>query len=184
MAGVLAAVGSFFGGGAGIAAGAGGALSAGSSFLAGAGVLGGLGGLDQLIGGGGGGLSALLGAGGGGGGGGMGGGPMGIANIISGLYGFDQSRKLQKSMRPPNPGDVTKTPGYEAGLEAVQRSMGAQGYQGSGNMMAALQKYGGDAYNQHWQNSMGSAQGQMPALLGQLSSLGLFTSGLKKLFPG
>ena len=38
-------------------------------------------------------------------------------------------------------------PGYEAGLDAVTRKMASQGYLGSGNMMAALQKYGGDFFN-------------------------------------
>ncbi len=46
-----------------------------------------------------------------------------------------------------DPSSITTMPGYEAGLEAVQRSMAAQGYVGSGNMMAALSKYGGDFYN-------------------------------------
>ncbi len=47
-----------------------------------------------------------------------------------------------------NPSSLTSTPGYEAGMQAVQRSLAAQGYQGSGNMAAALSKYGGDFYNQ------------------------------------
>lgn len=44
--------------------------------------------------------------------------------------------------------DVSTLPGYKAGEQAVQRSMAAQGYTGSGNMAVALQKYGGDFYNQ------------------------------------
>ena len=47
-----------------------------------------------------------------------------------------------------NPSLLTQQPGYQAGMQAVQRSMAAQGYTGSGNMMAALSKYGGDFYNQ------------------------------------
>lgn len=43
--------------------------------------------------------------------------------------------------------DISTMPGYKAGEQAVQRSMAAQGYQGSGNMMAALQQYGGNFYN-------------------------------------
>lgn len=46
-----------------------------------------------------------------------------------------------------DPSATYALPGYQAGLESVQRSMAAQGYTGSGNMMAALQKYGGDFYN-------------------------------------
>ncbi len=53
--------------------------------------------------------------------------------------------QLQGLLRDPS--SITKMPGYQAGLEAVQRSLGSQGYQGSGNMMAALSKYGGDFYN-------------------------------------
>lgn len=51
----------------------------------------------------------------------------------------------------PNPGDITSIPGYQAGLEAVQRAGAAQGFTGSGNMMVALQKYGGDFYNKERQ---------------------------------
>jgi hypothetical protein len=43
--------------------------------------------------------------------------------------------------------DVTSIPGYQAGLEAVQRAGAAQGFTGSGNMMKALQDYGGNFYN-------------------------------------
>ena len=45
-----------------------------------------------------------------------------------------------------DPSFITKLPGYEAGLQAVQRSMAANGYLGSGNMMLALQNYGQKAY--------------------------------------
>jgi len=46
-----------------------------------------------------------------------------------------------------NPSSITKDPGYEAGMQAVQRSMASQGYNGSGNMAMAMAKYGGDFYN-------------------------------------
>lgn len=46
-----------------------------------------------------------------------------------------------------DPSSMTKLPGWEAGLEAVQRSGAANGYLDSGNMMIGLQKYGGDFYN-------------------------------------
>jgi hypothetical protein len=86
--------------------------------------------------------------------------------MISGLYGFDQSKKLQKQASAPG---MTA-----AGLQAVQRSMAAQGYQGSGNMAAALERYGA-------QTNVPNVPGVQAGLTGQLSSLGLLTSGIPKL---
>lgn len=55
----------------------------------------------------------------------------------------------QLSALNANPGGVLPTlPGYQAGMTAVERSMAANGYLGSGNMMAALQQYGGNAFQQ------------------------------------
>ena len=54
----------------------------------------------------------------------------------------------QLSQLMADPSLLTKTPGYEAGIQAVERSMASQGYGGSGNMAAALQQYGGNAYQQ------------------------------------
>lgn len=56
-----------------------------------------------------------------------------------------------------NPSSITNLPGYQAGLQAVQRSLAAQGYSGSGNMMAALQGYGANIYNQQVQTLSGLA---------------------------
>lgn len=129
-------------------------------------------------------------------------GPLGSAlNIGSGLYGLYKSDQLRKmaelaSRRADtwgenggrglaagqlqtlltDPSSITKMPGYNAGLEAVQRAMAAQGYGGgagpgnvSGNMLAALQQYGGNFYNQALQNLAGlSGATQNPASAGQL----------------
>lgn len=83
-----------------------------------------------------------------------------------GLYQGAQLNKEAKAMQDPyaaqrgqyanqlsalnaNPGAVLPTlPGYQAGLSAIERSMAANGYLGSGNMMAALQQYGGNAFQQ------------------------------------
>lgn len=96
--------------------------------------------------------------------------PMSIFDVGRGVYGLTQANKQKKlaqslaSSADPwgayrgdaaarlnalskDPSSITTTPGYAAGLEAVQRSLAAQGYQGSGNMMAALHKYGGDFYD-------------------------------------
>lgn len=88
---------------------------------------------------------------------------LGMMQILSSLYGMQQSRKLSKEASAQS---VSK-----AGLQSVMRSMASQGYQGSGNMMAALSKYGADAY--------GSNMQQKQASLGNtMSGLGLLTAGL------
>lgn len=61
-------------------------------------------------------------------------------------YRGEYAQQMQRLMR--DPGSIVSAPGYQAGLQGVMRSMAAQGYQGSGNMMAALQDYSGDFYNQ------------------------------------
>lgn len=99
-------------------------------------------------------------------------------SIGSGLYGLSQASQLQRTaqqaaqMQDPfgpyrsqyanqlsylmaNPTSVSSLPGYQAGLDAVMRSQAAGGYLGSGNMMAALQQYGGNFYQQQLQNLMG-----------------------------
>lgn len=93
-----------------------------------------------------------------------------IMNIGSGLHGMYQSNKMMDlakqaaqmqdpfgAQRPQyqqklsalyaDPSSITTMPGYQAGLDAVERKMASQGYLGSGNMMAALQKYGGDFFD-------------------------------------
>jgi hypothetical protein len=85
---------------------------------------------------------------------------MNMAKMFAGLYGLQQSSKLGKMATQPN----------LAGEQAVQRSMAAQGYQGSGNMMSALSQYGING-------SQAAASAGMGPLIGQLSSLGLLTSG-------
>lgn len=110
------------------------------------------------------------------------GGPMQAGwNIFSGLQGIGQSRQLadlasraseradpfgpyragyaqQLAALSANPSLITKQPGYAAGLEAVRRSLAAQGYQGSGNMMAALSQYG--------QKFLGDEQNRLATLAG------------------
>ena len=102
---------------------------------------------------GGGGLASLLSGGGSGGG-------MNLAKMLAGLYGFSQSQKLSKMATQPN----------LMGEQAIQRSMGAQGYQGSGNMAMALGQYGING-------SQGAATAGAAPLMGELGSLGLLTSG-------
>lgn len=91
--------------------------------------------------------------------------PGNVANILQGISGIAQSRNMQDRARQADPfaqyreqygqrlqrlaedpSMIENEPGYQAGLRAVQRSMAAQGYTGSGNMMAAIAKYGQDFY--------------------------------------
>jgi hypothetical protein len=46
-----------------------------------------------------------------------------------------------------DPSRLTSTPGYQAGIQAIERRLASQGYLGSGNMMMALSNYGGEAFN-------------------------------------
>lgn len=120
-----------------------------------------------------------------------------LMSLGSGLYGMEQSQQQQELMKQlaaqgnyggqyasqlsnlmKNPSSITSQPGYEAGMEAVQRSMAAQGYQGSGNMAAALQKYGGDFFNNQVSQLQGLAQGanQSTAAALQGSQIGTQTA--------
>lgn len=94
-------------------------------------------------------------------------------DLVSGIYGLKKSRDLENlaaqaanpvvvdpfgygprnqyaselSALRADPTRIESLPGYKAGLNAVERKMASQGYLGSGNMMAALQQYGGQAYD-------------------------------------
>lgn len=143
-----------------------GAAAGGASAFPGAGYLGGLG--ETFTGtGANSGLSGLFGGGASSGLGSLFGGLSssqvgGVGDLLRGGFGVYQANQLRQAAQPSavnqsaqaqlealmaNPSGVTNLPGYGAGLEAVQRGMAAGGYRGSGNMAAALQKYGGDFYN-------------------------------------
>jgi hypothetical protein len=101
----------------------------------------------------------------------------GVGSIYSGIQAQEQAKKLQEmaqqemtqnnanrttdAMDPyragyaaqlqglmNDPSSIASTPGYSAGLQAINRSLAAQGFTGSGNAQAALAKYGGDFYGQ------------------------------------
>lgn len=124
-------------------------------------------------------LMSMLGMGGGtaggtaGGAGGFGGlgTMMGLSNLANAGVGMYQANQLQQASQAAdpwakyraqygdqlnalmqNPNQVQNIPGYQAGLQAVERSLASQGYQGSGNMMNALANYGGQFYQQQLQN--------------------------------
>lgn len=141
----------------------------------------------------------------------------GAWNVYSGIQGMNNSDKLGKmaesmagradpfaQYRPEfaaqlaglmrDPSKVTSMPGYQAGLEAVQRSMASQGYTGSGNMMAELAKYGGNFFGQEVNRLAGLSganvnpatsasmytDSMMNSMMGQMSSMGLIGGGLRQ----
>lgn len=85
------------------------------------------------------------------------------ASIISGIYGMSLADDAQERSDPfgpyrgqyaaqmqaleANPGLITSRPGYNAGLEAVQRQVQSKGYLGSGNHSAALMEYSGGFFD-------------------------------------
>lgn len=152
-----------------------------------------------------------------------GGGPLStISNIGSGIYGMYQSNQMKQlaeeaaRMQDPfgaqraqyanklsalyaNPSSITGMPGYQAGLDAVERKMASQGYLGSGNMMTALHQYGGDFFDKEVARLSNLAGAQFAPsggnallagniagnnLMGQsLASLGYGVRGLEGMFP-
>ena len=85
------------------------------------------------------------------------------ASIISGIYGMSLADDAQERSDPfgpyrgqyaaqmqaleANPSLITSRPGYNAGLEAVQRQMQSKGYLGSGNHAASLMEYSGGFFD-------------------------------------
>lgn len=101
--------------------------------------------------------------------------------IYGGLQGLAQANRLRQLSKLPS-SDVTKLPGYEAGLDAVRRSMAAQGFAGSGNMATAMLRYGGDAYDKAVQQRILASQAGAGPAYGTASSLALLSSGLRGAF--
>lgn len=73
--------------------------------------------------------------------------------------------------------DVTSIPGYQAGLDAVQRAGASQGFTGSGNMMKALQDYGGNFFNQEASRLAGLAGANVTPGNGFATAAGLIGAG-------
>lgn len=137
--------------------------------------------------------------------------PLSIAQGAYGLYNSNRLKQLaaeQALKADPNsayrasyaarlnslstdPSSIFSTPGYAAGEQAVQRTMAAQGYTGSGNARIAMQKYGGDFYNQEMQRLMtlsGGNAGQTVApalnLAGNESAINLAGQSLNSIGYG
>ena len=91
-------------------------------------------------------------------------------------YRAQAAQQLQALQADPS--SVTSAPGYQAGMDAVQRSMAANGYLGSGNMMAAMSQYGQNAYQQQFNNlSSLSGAGQSPAIAAEVGLQGYANAG-------
>lgn len=88
-----------------------------------------------------------------------------IMQLASGGYGLLNAMQLGRMATRPN----------KLGQQAVMRSMASQGYQGSGNMMAALSQYGING-------SQAAASAGMGPLVGAMSSLGLISGGIQGMF--
>lgn len=85
-------------------------------------------------------------------------------DVLSGLYGMNLASNARQASDPfapyrddyakklleleNNPNLITRLPGWQAGLEAIQRQMGSQGYLNSGNHSAVLSRYAGEFTNQ------------------------------------
>lgn len=123
-----------------------------------------------------------------------------LLSIGSGLYALQQAEALKKASDPfgqyrgqygeqlaaleRNPASITTRPGYQAGLQAVQRAGAAQGYNGSGNMAASLAKYGGDFYQQEAARLAYLAGGSQTPGAGQYAGAQLAGQGLASIGYG
>lgn len=135
------------------------------------------------------------------GGGGAFGNALSIGSGLYGLYNSEQQKRLAKQIMSRSdpfassrgmygdrlnalmgdPSSITSVPGYAAGLQAVERRMASQGFNGSGNMITALSKYGGDFYNQEVQrletlSGANAAPGAGSSVGGQVFSGGVDTA--------
>lgn len=126
------------------------------------------------------------------------GGARSAVDIISGLYGLKLAGDAREASDPfgqyrgaygaqlaaleANPSSLVGRPGYQAGMEAIQRNNAARGYAGSGNEMAIMSRYGGEFFNAEVNRLAGLAganvapgAGQFPAA--QLAGQGLASIG-------
>lgn len=110
----------------------------------------------------------------------------GEINLATGALGLLRAQQVQRASDPfgkyreqyasqlqaleANPGSITTRPGYQAGLQAVQRAGAAQGYTGSGNMAASLAGYGQNFFAQ--QQQLLASLGGAGAPVGQGAAVG------------
>jgi hypothetical protein len=58
-------------------------------------------------------------------------------------YFADRLMELER-----NPGLITQRPGYQAGVQTINRELASKGYYGGGNNAVGLSRFAGDFYNQ------------------------------------
>mgnify|MGYP003645277105 CR=1 FL=1 len=119
--------------------------------------------------------------------------------VGTGLYAMWKAKQMAKLGAPTgaqtaargnmealmrDPSSMVNMPGYKAGEQAVTRSMAANGYLGSGNMMAELQNYGGGFYNDTLRTMGGLAQPTPDQLQYNMGSTQLTGQGLQSLLYG
>lgn len=126
-----------------------------------------------------------------------------VGSSLYGLYNAEQLRKQAAGADPfgasragysnqlqqleQNPASITSDPSYQARMQAVQRSMAAQGYQGSGNMAVAAANAGGAGYNDRVNslaNLAGANIGPGPGLQGTAMANALSGQALASLGYG
>lgn len=87
-----------------------------------------------------------------------------LLNAGSGIYGMKLAGDAREASDPfaqyrpgygaalanleSNPSQIQTRPGFQAGIEAINRNAASRGYGGSGNQVGALMRYSGDFYNQ------------------------------------
>lgn len=90
-----------------------------------------------------------------------------------------------------NPSTITQTPGWDAGIQAVQRSAAGRGYLNSGNEISALQNFGGDFFNRESNRlarlagaDFAPGTGGQLALQGNEAALNLLAQALSRISAG
>jgi hypothetical protein len=134
-------------------------------------------------------------------------GMLSLASLASGAYGLKLAGDAREASDPfapyrgifanelmaleGNPNLITSRPGWSAGISAIDRGMAARGYTGSGNQAAALQRFGGEFYNNEANrlaSLAGATQtpgaGQFPAAMLASQSLASIGNGLARYFSG
>lgn len=119
--------------------------------------------------------------------------------VGTGAYALWRARQMAKMSRPTgaqnaargnlealmrDPSSMVNMPGYKAGEQAITRNMAAQGYLGSGNMMAELANYGGGFYNDTLRTMSGLAAPTQDQLQYNRGSTQLTGQGLQSLLYG
>lgn len=119
--------------------------------------------------------------------------------VGTGLYALWKAKQMAKLGRPTgaqtaargqmeslirDPSSITSMPGYKAREQAITRSMAANGYLGSGNMMAELADFGGGFYNDTLRTMSGLAAPTADQQQYNIGSTQLSGQGLQSLLYG